>query len=135
VGCCVLCKRQVWFGCLRLDKSCFVAPRVDWVRILLEAAALLVDAFVAVHDEVTACIGAGLSGKRSFICRALCEFPFSFRVLFPSPFEEAGPLRVVCAHFFQITDLHFVEQRIIVSGGGAVEVSWSFEAVWAGEVH
>jgi hypothetical protein len=123
------------FVCLLLDKSCFVAPGVDWIRILLEAAALLVDALVAVHDKSAASVSAGLSRKWSRACGLCFEFPFSIRVFIPSAFEEFGPFRVVCTHFFQVTDLDFVEQCVIVSNCGAVDVRWSFEAVWAGEVN
>lgn len=129
-----MCK--VRFGCLFLDKSCFVAPRVDWIRRFLKAAALLVDTLVAIHDEVTACVGASLSRERSFIvgtgrCR---EFPFSVHLL-PSALEERWPFWIIGAHFLQVADLHFIELCVVVSSCGAVKVLWSLKAVWASEVH
>ena len=50
------------FVCLGfLDKSGLVAPWVEWIRRLLEAAALFVDALVSVHDERARVVGTGLS--------------------------------------------------------------------------
>lgn len=98
---------------------------------------MLVDALVAIHDEVTAVVGASLSRKRSFCgdigrCR---ELPFSGSILLPSALVERWPFWIIDAHFLQIADLNFVEQSIVVGSGRAVKVLWSFEAVWASEVH
>jgi len=95
---------------------------------------LLVDALVAIHDEVAAWVGAGLSRKRSAVCSTFDEFPFSVD-LFPSAFEEFWPSGIVGTDLLQVADLHLVEQSVVVGNSVAVNILWSFEAVRAGEIH